>query len=80
MKTKVEYLYDLGGCPDHHIANALKYALLPFDSKIKNIFVDVYYDLEKYPTHQQRYKDACRDLAIQAKPMLRMVDTRYVKY
>ncbi|KAK2174862.1 hypothetical protein NP493_770g00010 [Ridgeia piscesae] len=31
MKTKVEYLYDLGGCPDHHIANALKYALLAFD-------------------------------------------------
>ena len=27
----IEYMYDLGGCPNHHIANALKYGLLAFD-------------------------------------------------
>ena len=41
--SKIAEKFTLGGCPDHHIANALKYALLAFDSKIKNIFVDVYY-------------------------------------
>ena len=78
MQQTMEYVHDLGGCPDHHIANTLKYALAAFDSNIKNLFVDVYYDLEKYPTHQQRYRDACRDLGIPDKPMLRMVDTRYI--
>ena len=29
MHNTIEYMYDLGGCPDHHIANAntLKYEL-----------------------------------------------------
>ena len=77
MHNTIEYLYDLGGCPDHHIANALKYGLLAFDKSMKTIFVDVYEDLEKYPSHQLRYTDACKEVGIVAKPIMRMVDTRW---
>ena len=77
MHNTMEYMYDLGGCPDHHIANALKYGLLAFDKSMKTIFVDVYEDLEKYPSHQLRYTDACKEVGIVAKPIIRMVDTRW---
>ena len=60
-----------------HIANALKYGLLAFDKSMKTIFVDVYEDLEKYPSHQLRYTDACKVVGIVAKPIMRMVDTRW---
>ena len=37
LHNTIEYLYDLGGCPDHHIANALKYSLHEFDKSLKNL-------------------------------------------
>lgn len=78
LKESMEYISDLGGCPDHHIANSLKYAMLSFDQELKTLFVDVYQDIEKYPTHQERYQQACKHVGVQVKPMFRMVDTRYV--
>ena len=65
MQNSLEYIYDLGGCPDHDIANALKYGLKTFGQELKYTVVDVYYDIEKYPTHQKRYKVACQVVRIE---------------
>ena len=70
-------MHDLGGCPDHHTANALKYGFKTFGQELKDTLVDVFYDIEKYPTHQKRYEEACLVVGIESKPMLRMVDTRW---
>ena len=77
MQNSLEYIYDLGGCPDHHIANALKYGFKTFGQELKDTLVDLYYDIEKYPTHQKRYREACQVVGIECKPMLRMVETRW---
>jgi len=55
LQNTMECIQDLGGCPDHHIANAVKYGMLQFDKTLKDLFVDVYYDIEKYPTHKDRH-------------------------
>ena len=41
------------------------------------ISVDVYEDLEKYPSHQKRYVAACKEVGIVTRPIVRMVDTRW---
>ena len=53
MQNRLQYMHDLGGCPDHHTANALKYGFKTFGQELKDTLVDVYYDIEKYPTHQK---------------------------
>ena len=65
MQNSLEYIYDLGGCPDHHIASALKYGSNTFGQELKYTLVDVYYDIEKYPTQQKRYKEACQVVRIE---------------
>ena len=41
------------------------------------ISVDVFEDLEKYPSHQKRYVAACKEVGIVTRPIVQMVDTRW---
>ena len=48
-------IHDLGGCPNHHVCNLLKYGMIAMDPLLKILFVDVYQWLEKETTHKTAY-------------------------